>query len=152
MPGTVPLTIVSFSRNVQMCVSLLNRRPIVILPPSLSDPDKLMTVHTLSCREPKSLRIIGREPNGSCTIVPNHLFCDMLYRDLTLSVGTQKAMPEARLTWTKRVGAEPKTTKQTQTQKRRIRTEKMAMYTWREPHHQLDIKDWSPKIEKYMNQ
>ena len=44
MPGTVPLTIVSFSRCVQNCASLMNMRPIVILPPSLSDPDKLMTV------------------------------------------------------------------------------------------------------------
>ena len=32
----------------------------------------------------------------------------MLYSDLTLSVGTQRAMPEAHSTWTKRVGAEPK--------------------------------------------
>ena len=31
----------------------------------------------------------------------------MLYRDLTPSVGTQRAMPEAQSTWTKRVGAEP---------------------------------------------
>ena len=31
----------------------------------------------------------------------------MLYRDLTLSVGTQRAMPEAQATWTNRVGAEP---------------------------------------------
>ena len=44
MPGTTPLTIVSFSRCVQNCASLMNTRPIVILPPSLSDPDKLMTV------------------------------------------------------------------------------------------------------------
>ena len=44
MPGTVPLTIVSFTQTVQMCASLMNTRPIVILPPSLSDPDELMTV------------------------------------------------------------------------------------------------------------
>ena len=30
----------------------------------------------------------------------------MLYRDLTLSLGTQRAMPEAQSTWTKRAGAE----------------------------------------------
>ena len=34
----------------------------------------------------------------------------MLYRDSTLSVGIQRAMPEAQSTWTKRVGAEPKKT------------------------------------------
>ena len=44
MPGTTPLTIVSFSRCVQNCASLMNTRPIVILPPSLSDPGELMTV------------------------------------------------------------------------------------------------------------
>jgi len=35
----------------------------------------------------------------------------MLYWDLTQSVGTPRAMPEAQSTWTKRVGAEPKTKK-----------------------------------------
>ena len=52
MPGTVPLTIVSFSRCVQNCASLMNTRPIVILPPSLSDPDELMTVSPSSLRGP----------------------------------------------------------------------------------------------------
>ena len=33
MPGTVPITIVSFSRCVQNYASLMNTRPIVILPP-----------------------------------------------------------------------------------------------------------------------
>ena len=50
---------------------------------------------------------LRQEPNGSHTIAPNHLFCDMLYKDLTLCVETQRAMPEAKSTWTKRVGAEP---------------------------------------------
>ena len=39
---------------------------------------------------------LRREPNGSRTITPNHPFCEMLYRDLTLSVGTQRAMPKAQ--------------------------------------------------------
>ena len=33
---------------------------------------------------------------------------NVLYRDLTLSAVTQRAMPEAQSTWTKRVGPEPK--------------------------------------------
>ena len=52
MPGTVPLTIVSFSRTLQMCASLMNTGPIVIMPPSLSDPDKLMTVSPSSLHGP----------------------------------------------------------------------------------------------------
>ena len=44
MPGTGLLTIVSCSRCVQKCASLMNTKPIVILPPSLSDPDEFMTV------------------------------------------------------------------------------------------------------------
>ena len=48
-----------------------------------------------------------RKPDGSHTFVPNHPFCDMLYRDLTRNVGTPRAMPEAQSTWTKRVGVEP---------------------------------------------
>ena len=34
------------------------------------------------------------------------VYSDMLYRGLTLSVGTQRAMPEAQSTWTKGIGAE----------------------------------------------
>ena len=70
-----------------------------------------------------------REPNGSRTIVPNHLFSDMLYRDLTLSVGTQRAMPEAQSTWTKRVGAEPNQQNKHSNEVPEPKTEKMAMYT-----------------------
>ena len=37
----------------------------------------------------------------------NLVYSDLLYRDLTLSVGTTRAMPEAQSTWTKGIGAEP---------------------------------------------
>ena len=47
--------------------------------------------------------------NGLRTIVPSHTVCDILYRDLTRNVETRRAMPEAQSTWTKRVGAMPKT-------------------------------------------
>ena len=65
------------------------------------------TVCIPSCREPNGLRTIA--PRTKQFGVPNHYFCDMLYMDLTLSMGTKRAMLEARSTWTKRVGAEPKT-------------------------------------------
>ena len=53
----------------------------------------------------------------------------MLYRDLTLSVGTQRAMPEAQSTWTKRVGAEPNQQNKHSNEVLEPKTEKMAMYT-----------------------
>ena len=56
-------------------------------------------------------------------------FSDMLYRDLTLSVGTQRAMPEAQSTWTKRVGAEPNQQNKHSNEVLEQKTEKMAMYT-----------------------
>ena len=44
LPGTIPLTIVSFTIVVRRCAALLNSRPIAILPPSLSDPDEILSV------------------------------------------------------------------------------------------------------------
>ena len=56
-------------------------------------------------------------------------FCDMLHRDLTLSVGTQRAMPEAQSTWTKRVGAEPNHQNKHSNEVLEPKTKKIAMYT-----------------------
>ena len=53
----------------------------------------------------------------------------MLYRDLTLSVGTQRAMPEAKSTWTIKVGAEPNQQNKYSNGVLEPKTEKMAMYT-----------------------
>ena len=61
-------------------------------------------------RQVKSSRDKARQNrNGLHAIVPSHPVCDMLYRDLTWKVGTQRTMPESQSTWTKRVGAQPKT-------------------------------------------
>ena len=61
---------------------------------------------------------LRREPNSLRTITPRtkrfvyHRAKPPVLRyvvqELTLSMGTQRAMPEAQSTWTKRVGAEPK--------------------------------------------
>ena len=61
-------------------------------------------------------------------------------------------MPEAQSIWTKRVGVEPNQQNKHSNEVPEPKTEKMAMYTWREPHRQLKIEDWSPKIERYINQ
>ena len=53
----------------------------------------------------------------------------MLYRDLTLSVVTQRAMPEAQSTWTKIVGAEPNPQNKHSNKVLELKTEKMATYT-----------------------
>ena len=52
LPGTVPLTIVTFSRTAKMCAALLNTRPIVLLPPTLADPEELMTLSPSAIRGP----------------------------------------------------------------------------------------------------
>ena len=52
MPGTSPLTIVSFINVARRCAALLNSRPVAILPPSLSDPDKILSVSPNSLAGP----------------------------------------------------------------------------------------------------
>ena len=42
MPGTSPLTIVSFINVARRCAALLNSRPVAILPPSMSDPEEIL--------------------------------------------------------------------------------------------------------------
>jgi len=53
----------------------------------------------------------------------------MLYRDLTLSVGTQSAMPETQSTWTKRVGADPNQRNKHSNEVLEPKTKRIAMYT-----------------------
>ena len=48
------MTIVSFIRCIRNCASLLNSRPIAILPPTLADPDELLTCSPNSLRGPAS--------------------------------------------------------------------------------------------------
>ena len=54
MPGTSPLTIVSFINVARRCAALLNSRPVAILPPSLSDPDEILSVSPNSLAGPSS--------------------------------------------------------------------------------------------------
>ena len=54
MPGTSPLTIVSFTNVARRCAALLNSRPVAILPPSLSDPDEILSVSPNSLAGPAS--------------------------------------------------------------------------------------------------
>ena len=64
LPGTVPLNnktahilavsekVTTFSRTAKMCAALLNTLPIVLLPPTLADPEELMTLSPSAIRGP----------------------------------------------------------------------------------------------------
>ena len=59
MPGSISLTIMSFITVIRRCAALLNWRPIAILPPSLSDPDEILSVSPSSLARPSPI-------SGSC--------------------------------------------------------------------------------------
>ena len=44
LPGSSPLTNVTFIIVISRCAALLNSRPIAILPPSMADPDEILSV------------------------------------------------------------------------------------------------------------
>jgi hypothetical protein len=54
LPGASPLTIVTFIIVIRRCAALLNSRPIAILPPSMADPDEIMSVSPSSLTGPAS--------------------------------------------------------------------------------------------------
>lgn len=54
LPGSSPLSIVTFIIVIRRCAALLNSRPIAILPPSLADPDELRCVSPSSLTGPAS--------------------------------------------------------------------------------------------------
>jgi hypothetical protein len=54
LPGVSPLTIVTFIIVIRRCAALLNSRPIAILPPSMADPDEIMSVSPSSLTGPSS--------------------------------------------------------------------------------------------------
>ena len=54
LPGSSPLTIMTFIIVVRRCAALLNSRQIAILPPSLADPDKILSVSPSSLTGPSS--------------------------------------------------------------------------------------------------
>ena len=43
LPGTTPLTIISFINVVKRCAALVNSRPVAIIRSSLADPDEILS-------------------------------------------------------------------------------------------------------------
>ena len=54
MPGTSPLTIISFINVVQRCDALVNSRAVAIIGSSLADPDEILSCSPHSLRGPSS--------------------------------------------------------------------------------------------------
>ena len=54
MPGTSPLTIISFINVVKRCAALVNSIPVAIIRSSLADPDEILSVSPNSLRGPVS--------------------------------------------------------------------------------------------------
>ena len=54
LPGSSPLSIVTFIIVIRRCSAFLNSRPIAILPPSLADPDEILSVSPASLTGPAS--------------------------------------------------------------------------------------------------
>ena len=77
MPGTSPLTIVSFINVARRCAALLNSRPVAILPPSLSDPDEILSVSPNSLAGPSSATWwnlgAARDYSGQQALLQAHL-------------------------------------------------------------------------------
>ena len=77
MPGSSPLTIVSFIAVARRCAALLNSRPVAILPPSLSDPDEILSVSPSSLEGPSSATWwafgAARDYSGQQALLQSHL-------------------------------------------------------------------------------
>ena len=77
LPGASPLTIVTFIIVIRRCAALLNSRPITIIPPSLADPDEILSVSTSSLTGPASSTwwSLGRSRNyaGQQALIQAHL-------------------------------------------------------------------------------
>ena len=77
LPGTSPLSIVSFTNVARRCAALLNSRPIAILPPSLADPDEILSVSPNSLAGPASATWwnlgAARHYSGQQALLQSHL-------------------------------------------------------------------------------
>ena len=77
LPGTSPLSIVSFINVARRCAALLNSRPIAILPPSLADPDEILSVSPNSLAGPASATWwnlgAARHYSGQQALLQSHL-------------------------------------------------------------------------------
>ena len=77
LPGASPLTIVTFIIVIRRCAALLNSRPIAIIPPSLADPDEILSVSPSSLTGPASSSwwSLGRSRNyaGQQALIQAHL-------------------------------------------------------------------------------
>ena len=71
------MTIVSFINVARRCAALLNSRPVAILPPSLSDPDKILSVSPNSLAGPSSTTWwapgAARDYSGQQALLQAHL-------------------------------------------------------------------------------
>ena len=77
LPGASPLSIVTFITVIRRCAALLNSRPIAIIPPSLADPDEILSVSPSSLTGPASSSwwSLGRSRNyaGQQALIQAHL-------------------------------------------------------------------------------
>ena len=80
MPGSTPLTIVSFMNVVRRFASLLNSKPVAILPPSLSDPDEILSVspNSLTGQSSSTWWALGScqklfRPGSAAAVLPNEI-------------------------------------------------------------------------------
>ena len=77
LPGASPLSIVTFVTTIRRCAALLNSRPIAIIPPSLADPDEILSISPSSLTGPASSSwwSLGRSRNygGQQALIQAHL-------------------------------------------------------------------------------
>ena len=73
--------------------------------PSTAFNIRIPSQNSVQLERPCTLGHVSGSP-GTPGSENDFVYSDLLYRDLTLSVGTQRAMPEAQSTWTKGIGAE----------------------------------------------
>ena len=77
LPGASPLSIVTFIIVIRRCAALLNSRPIASIPPSLADPDEILSVSPSSLTGPASSSwwSLGRSRNyaGQQALIQAHL-------------------------------------------------------------------------------
>jgi hypothetical protein len=77
LKGASPLSIVTFITTIRRCAALLNSRPIAIIPPSLADPDEILSISPSSLTGPASSSwwSLGRSRNygGQQALIQAHL-------------------------------------------------------------------------------
>jgi hypothetical protein len=77
LPWTSPLSIVSFVNVARRCAALLNSRPIALLPPTLADPDEILSISPNSLTGPASATWwnlgAARHYSGQQALLQSHL-------------------------------------------------------------------------------